>query len=406
MKAIGIDIGTTSICGILIDETTKDVIKTINKSNDSWIITDNSYEKLQNPEIIFNTAFSILNELMTDGVKVIGITGQMHGILYVDKNGESVSPLYTWQDGRGNLPYNDTTYAKYLNSFSGYGNTTHFYNEVNNLVPENAVSFCTIYDYFAMKITKRTTPLVHSSSAASFGQYDLKTHKFTTDNKYLPEVTPDVKIIGKYLNIPVTVAIGDNQASFIGCGGDENTLLINIGTGSQVSFITDDIDNSNLEIRPLYGKKYISVGCSLCGGRAYAILENFYREVCKMAGIDVESMYEFMEKGAKESDLSFSTLFSGTRENPTLRGSITNISTENFTPYNITYSCMEGIICELYDMYKKENKRCEKLIASGNGIRKNNLLQNIAKNKFGMDLIIPEHKEEAALGAALFSLLS
>ena len=28
----------------------------------------------------------------------IGITGQMHGILYVDESGRGLSPLYTWQD--------------------------------------------------------------------------------------------------------------------------------------------------------------------------------------------------------------------------------------------------------------------------------------------------------------------
>ena len=41
----------------------------------------------------------------------------MHGILYADENGAAVSPLYTWQDERGNLEYKDgATYAEYLNS--------------------------------------------------------------------------------------------------------------------------------------------------------------------------------------------------------------------------------------------------------------------------------------------------
>ena len=28
---------------------------------------------------------------------------QMHGIVYVDKEGNCVSPLYTWQDARGSI---------------------------------------------------------------------------------------------------------------------------------------------------------------------------------------------------------------------------------------------------------------------------------------------------------------
>ena len=36
-------------------------------------------------------------------VERIGLTGQMHGIVYVDKEGNCVSPLYTWQDARGSI---------------------------------------------------------------------------------------------------------------------------------------------------------------------------------------------------------------------------------------------------------------------------------------------------------------
>ncbi len=37
----------------------------------------------------------------------IGFTGQMHGMLYVDASGMAVSPLYTWQDGSGEIPLED-----------------------------------------------------------------------------------------------------------------------------------------------------------------------------------------------------------------------------------------------------------------------------------------------------------
>ena len=51
-----------------------------------------------------------ISDFITEDIAVIGITGQMHGIVYTDCNGMAISPLYTWQDGRGNLPYGDTTY--------------------------------------------------------------------------------------------------------------------------------------------------------------------------------------------------------------------------------------------------------------------------------------------------------
>ena len=81
----------------------------------------------------------------------------MHGIVYLDKNGEAVSPLTIWQDGRGDTPYKEgLTYAEWLSKKTGYklatgfGGVTHFYNTVNGLVPENAVTFCTIHDLAVM----------------------------------------------------------------------------------------------------------------------------------------------------------------------------------------------------------------------------------------------------------------
>ena len=104
------------------------------------------WEKIQSVDTIIAVATEILDGFIDDDVSVIGVTGQMHGIVYVDTYGKAVSPLYTWQDERGNLPYKDTTYASYLNSFSGYGNVIDFYNKENGLVPVDDVCYCTIHD--------------------------------------------------------------------------------------------------------------------------------------------------------------------------------------------------------------------------------------------------------------------
>lgn len=71
-------------------------------------------------------------------IKGIGLSGQMHGILYVDAEGLAVSPLYTWQDMRGSLLYKDgISYAAYLSGqtgfplSTGFGLVTHYYNKVN-----------------------------------------------------------------------------------------------------------------------------------------------------------------------------------------------------------------------------------------------------------------------------------
>ena len=55
------------------------------------------------------------------------------------------------------------------------------------------------------------------------------------------DITADYCIAGEYKGIPVSVAIGDNQASVFSTLADEGNILLNIGTGSQVSVISDKI---------------------------------------------------------------------------------------------------------------------------------------------------------------------
>ena len=410
MKTIGIDIGTTSICGILLD-TNDGVVKKIEKPNNTWIKTENVWEKIQDPEKILDTAFSILNELYSEEVLSIGVTGQMHGIVYLDTQGNSLSPLYTWQDRRGELPFKNTTYASHLNSFVGYGYVTHFYNKENGLVPENAVVFCTIHDYVAMKFAGEKAPIVHSSDAASFGQYDLQANCFTIEDKMLPNVTAEFKILGKYKGAKVSVAIGDNQASFMGSVCGDGSVLVNAGTGSQISVATDKIcTTKGIETRPYVEGKYLLVGCSLCGGKSFAVLEQFLREVAELVtGEKQNKVYDQMLKAIEDKtkgSLIVDTRFMGTRINPDVRGSISGITPENLNPAEIIYGTIEGMTTELYDMFAGLDISCESLIGSGNGIRKTPAFAKSLSKRFGKELKIPAHKEEACFGACLFSLVA
>ena len=77
------------------------------------------------------------------------------------------------------------------------------------------------------------------------------------------------------------------------------------------------------------------------------------------------------------------TTFDGTRTDSGLRGEIRNISSDNFTPEFLTYGVLEGMIRELYDMFVQIEKGTEikivQMIGSGNGLRKNKVLCEIAE---------------------------
>ena len=427
MKVLGIDIGTTTISLVVLDPEQKKVWESRTISNGTFVETAREWERIQDVNKIVEKTREVLEGLLHayPEVSSIGLTGQMHGILYVDREGRCISPLYTWQDGRGNVPdEHGKTLTEMVREktgitvFTGYGLVTHLWNQLYGEVPEEAVGICTIADYLGMCLTGRKRPLLHASNAASLGFYDVKEHAFRRDilqnlavnTEILPEVCQNFEQLGTCRGIPVTVAIGDNQASFLGSVGlKERTILLNMGTGGQISvFSPKYFEAPGIEARPITEGNYLLVGASLCGGRAYAILERFLRSC---AGTD-ESQYEKMEQlaraGQQQKDrMKVNTTFNGTRVHPELRGSILNVNEENFTPEGLVYGVLEGMAAELYEMFRVIQEgtgiQAEHLIASGNGLRRNPVLQEICSDMFGATLTLADYVEEAACGAAVSS---
>ena len=350
----------------------------------------------------------------------------MHGVVYVNAEGRAVSPLFTWQDGRGNLPLPDSRrFADALSEetgyplASGYGSVTHAHLLRNRQLPEGAVKFTTIHGYLGMLLTGRRSPLLHASDAASLGLFDLAAGWFDPDAiqkvgaEYFPEVVKTACVMGETeFGEKVLTGIGDNQASFLGAmKGETDAVLVNIGTGSQVSVRTDKLLTCpGCETRPLDGGEYLLVGAPLCGGRAYAILEKFLRECAQLSGIRAASLYEKMNELAlttPSDPLEISTVFAGTRARPDERGSILNLGEGNFTPAHLIHGTLTGMAKELFEYYAAmvQTTGCpvKKLIASGNAVRMNPALQRILSETFSLPLTIPVGEEEAAAGAAMMA---
>ena len=448
MRTIGIDIGTTTISAVVLDREQERVVTARTVANDGFIRSSNAWERIQDAEMIWRKAKAVLDELLDryPDTESIGLTGQMHGIVYTNRHGMGISPLYTWQDGSGNLPYQDgMSLAAYISDrygiriSSGYGLLTHLYHCLHGEVPREGVCLCTIADYMGMRLTDRKKPLVHMSNGAGLGFFDGRKSIFREkmieelgmDPAFLPEITTKFSRLGEYRGIPVTAALGDNQASFLGSvGRAENTVLLNVGTGGQISVLSDAyFESPEIEARPFADGKYLLAGSSLCGGRAYAILERFFRSYAAAAGAEDTPQYEIMEKLARKgmaADLAISgaddltsaaspaperlevcTAFHGTRADPKCRGSITGMTEDNFTPEGITYGVLKGMAKELYDMYEVIRRGtgicADTLVASGNGVRRNPVLLAIFGQMFGIRPLLSDAEEEAALGAALSS---
>ena len=434
MNFLGIDIGTSSICGIVYNTVSKDIVS-IAKINNTDMLSCNVWEKVQDANAIVDIVLDLIQELRIQylDIKGIGLSGQMHGILYVNAEGEAVSPLYTWQDMRGSLLYKDgMSYAAYLSKqtgfplSTGFGLVTHYYNKVNSLVPQNAVKLCTIMDYTAMRLTGKREPLVDCSNAASLGFFDKEKLAFDKealwkvgiDSSILPEIGNAFSRVGHYENISVYTAIGDNQASFLGSIRDiGHSIHITVGTSSQISVYSDDYVNVPfLDTRPLPGGGYILVGAALCGGCSFSLLKKFFSETIKLytgEEMDDTDLYKIMVsvpyKEVQEDDIRVETLFDGTRSHPEKRGKIMNISCLNWHPENLIRGFLEGMSQELYDFYQllpnSVRERKTILVGSGNGIKRNPLLCQILEERFKCHLQVSACREEAALGACICGMV-
>ena len=428
MKSLGIDIGTSTLSAVIMED--GNVLASETVANGADLPSGNAWEHLQDPDVILAGVTAVARRLLDahPDTACIGFTGQMHGMVYLDKNGNAVSPLATWQDGRGNRPLpGGGTAAEELSALTGYpmatgyGLTTHYYNLKHSLVPQEAVTFCTIHDYAAMKFAGLTSPRMDASDAASFGLFDVQRGEFDLaalkkagmDASLLPPVTREAFLGVGPFGLPVYTAIGDNQASFLGSvSGRKNCILINAGTGGQFSAHTEEyLSCAGLEARPYPAGGYLMVGSLLCGGSAYAYLEKFFRATVEaMTGEKMPSCYAAMaklaEEGLPEDAPEFVPLFRGTRQEPQTRAEITALNPDNFTPRHLLAALLRGMAKEYASYascYFAAGGKAGALIGSGNGIRKNPALVQCMEDAFGMPLEVSSREEEAACGAALWA---
>jgi sedoheptulokinase len=431
MYLAGIDIGTTSLCLIVTNAEDGRVIRIVSTKNDAALPSKESWEHTQNADRIVELVQSLIEECQDnwDDVRVIGISCQMHGVLYVNKEGRAVSPLVTWQDGRGELLLESgRSYASELSELTGYdlhtgyGLVTHFYLTKQGKLPSGAAKLCTIGDYVAMQLCDEKTPRIDSSNAASIGLFTLPNRQFDKnklvaagmDDEFLPELVHNNPLAGTVDGKKVLWSIGDNQASFLGAVPSFiGTLLVNIGTGSQVSVYSPEyIESPHLETRPFMDDGYLLVGASLSGGKSYELLEQFFREVCSTFGlVDERSLYETMNQLAEEAlidsvpPLQVGTQFYGTREHPHRTGSIEGIGPNNFNPRQLITGFLRGILEELNELTRclpaEHLDQLTTLAVSGNGMRKNRAMQQLASTKWRLPLNFARVKEEAAFGAAV-----
>ena len=421
----------------------------------------------------------------------IGVTGQQHGVGFLDAGGTPVAPGITWQDQRvvrEPLPGGETALERYARlarrtltfgpspsapppgeggggggslghpaevsrsspapstgsqagspdpsyrlgcqPATGYLGPTLLWLQAMGQLPPAGARACFIPDV-AVAALIGSAPPCDPTDAGSSALFDIVSGAWdqallsALDISWslLPTVVPTGTAVGRLspraaratgltAGTPVAVAMGDNQASYLGSVREPaRSVLVNMGTGSQCSLLDDAFGRlDGVDTRWFPGGRYLYVGAGLFGGRSLAYLQGLFERVGRAffqadAPPSLDAMVALASQTPPGADgLRCAPTFTGTRQDPAARGGYTGITPANLTPGHLTRALLEGMaeaFATLYQGLAVALGPREQLVGAGNGIRRNPLLRELLAEAFGLPLAVPAWGEEAAVGAAM-----
>lgn len=243
---VGVDIGTSSLAAVVVDYK-GEVLETRTVPNPSAGEPTKNGHHEQNADAILKTVNGLLDECETIirarrlKLAEIGWTGQMHGLVAVDRKFHALTPFVTWRDVRCAPPKLGSGILEdwRLRKVKG----------IHRVL--------TIPGYVIARRTGRC--MVDSTFRASLGS-DEQLERFA---RWLPETDG-------------SLMIGDNQAGvYAALKLKPKAAVVNLGTSGQLSRVRDQgpgIRDRDVDVRPFPGGKVLMCRASHVGGAQLARL--------------------------------------------------------------------------------------------------------------------------------------
>jgi len=372
-------------------------------------------------------------------VVALAVTGQMHGVLLAGQACETLSNLVTWQDRRCSDEFIARLRAATgrLDVQPGYGAATLAWLQEHRGLPGPPAVACTIHDYLVWRLCGRGRPCTDPTNAASWGLFDAARGNWVQEaweavgvaSDLLPDVVPCGTVAGRLTDwaaeriglpagIPVTAAVGDNQASVLAAlrnQRSEEVLVLTLGTGGQLSAVIDADEplpwievGGPVEVRPFPGNRRLVVAAALCGGSAFAWLVETVCAWCRELGgaaPEPGNVYRLLDQAGVAADgggLEWIPRFLGERGRPNERAELRGITPDNVTPGNVARSLARGIVRNLADMLPETIRRGRsRVVGTGNALRRLEVMRKAVEEVFDASLELTRGGEEAAAGAAM-----
>lgn len=436
MLYIGIDLGTSAVKLLLMDENGK-IQKIVTKEYPLFFPNPGWSE--QNPEDWYTQTMAGLKELLAEADKsqVAGISfgGQMHGLVILDKEDKVIRPAILWNDGRTfeecdylNNEIGKEKLSEYTANISFTGFTAPKILWVKNKEPENFARIEKIMlpkDYIAYKLTG-----VHCtdvSDASGMLVFDVKNRTWSKEmceichikEEQLAKIYESYETVGtvlpeiaKELEIPETVMVaagaGDNAAAAVGTGtvGD-GMCNISLGTSGTIFISSKNfgVDKYNaLHSFAHADGSYHLMGCMLSA----ASCNKWW-----MDDIVGTNDYKSEQAGiAKlgENHVYFLPYLMGERSphnNPNARGTFIGMTMDT-SRADMTQAVLEGVAFALRDSFevaKSLGIKIERTKICGGGA-KSPLWKKIIANVLNLKVDMIESEEGPAMGGAMLAAVA
>jgi xylulokinase len=441
MHALGIDLGTNSVKALIMELETGEIIGVAQRSY-GYI---EGRETEQDRDLVLGMTTQSVCEAIEESsvnpnqIKAVGLSGQMHGTVLYDPEGKCISNIITWEDTKFSAPVlneiksigGDIIGRSGCGIAAGFLGPTVYY-MLNR--SETEIGYALLpTDWLRQEITGQKTFLTDHSNASSTGFFHTEERDWNyqlIQKLKLPEsIFPEVKSTSSFdggisktiaeatglkAGTPVTIGGGDQPISMIGSGicKPPDGILLNMGTGSQVSKVGDKCTRNDDTIVFCFPERgYSQLGAALAGGAALKWWRNVSEGCANMYGINTckKGVYREMDVLASEvppgaDGLIFVPYLSGTRSRPHLKASFTGL-TRRHGYANFIRALLEGVVFELYYLYEQipSYARDDVSITAAGGGFSSMLWAQIAADIFARKIKITKCQEQAALGAALIA---
>lgn len=417
MYYIGIDLGTSAVKLIIVDESAN-IINTVTKDYPLFFPHDGWSEQM--PEDWWNAVCAGIDELTESvdksAVRGIGVGGQMHGLVMLDEDDNVLRPAILWNDtrtGKETEWLNNVVGKEKLQALTGNiafaGFTAPKILWVRENEPETfgkCAKICLPKDYINYKLTGVFATDVSDASGTLY--FDVENRRWSAQmldilgirEDMLPKVFESGDRIGETslfgMKAAVVAGAGDNAAAAIGT----NTVAagqcnISLGTSGTIFIPTDEfVKTANPAIHSFAhaNGKWHLMGCILSA----ASCNKWLNETVFETGYDVEI--------GGENSLLFAPYLSGERcphNDGELKGAFIGI-THASTRADMQRAVYEGVsfaikdCLELYDGVVKAATVC-------GGGTKNRDWMKILADVLGVELSVIRN-EGPALGGALLAV--